>query len=43
MVEKNVSGNNWEQESDKYMNEKWDFLMKLLDNKGGMTQRCWKS
>lgn len=43
MVGKNVSGNNWEQKSDKYMNGKLDFLMKMLDNKAVMIQRCWKS
>lgn len=31
MVEKNVGRNNWEK-SDKYMNEKLKFLMRMLNN-----------
>lgn len=32
MVGKNESRNNWEEKSDKYMNEKLQFLMRMLHN-----------
>lgn len=40
MDEKNVSRNNWEEGSDKYMNEYLEFLMKILPNKRVVIQRC---
>lgn len=43
MVEKTVSGNNWEEKSDKYVNEYLEFLMKMLFNKTVVKQRCRKS